>query len=257
MTGAGDAVADGQSEASYAVRLTEAERERRWPNIRPHDAATLIVLDRSGAEPRMLMGRRSPNLRFMPGMFVFPGGRIEPGDRVMRVAGSLNGTCEDRLLKRVQRPSLMRARALALAAIRETFEETGLMLGSRDYGAPAAAPDGPWRQFAEAGVFPELDALTFVARAITPPRRPKRFDTRFFAVDRSAICHEVGGVVGPDSELVELAWVTLDEARALDLPTITRVIIDEVRDRIAAGFGPYLPVPFYYEVRGRFVREEL
>ena len=95
------------------------------------------------------------------------------------------------------------------------------------------------------------------ARAITPPRRPKRFDTRFFAIDASAVAKRIDGIIGPDSELVDLVWVDFDEAKELDLPTITKVIIQEVEARIEGGFAPWLPVPFYWEKRGSFVREEL
>ena len=87
--------------------------------------------------------------------------------------------------------------------------------------------------------------------------RPKRFDTRFFTVDASASAKRIENVVGPDSELIDLVWVDFDEAKELDLPTITKVIIQEVEARIAGGFAPWLPVPFYWEKNGRFVREEL
>ncbi len=241
----------------FARRLSEAARERRWPNVRPVDAATLIIIDRTAPVPKVLMGKRHPDLKFMPGLYVFPGGRIEAGDRAMVAAGTLPSACEARLMARVQRPSMGRARALGLAAIRETFEETGLMIGSRDYGAPESCPEGPWSEFAAQGVFPELERLNFVARAITPPRRPKRFDTRFFAVDREAVCGQVEGVVGPASELTELRWVTFEEAQALGLHGVTQVVLEELEARIAAGFGEHLPVPFYYELNGRFRREEL
>lgn len=236
-------------------RLTKTERERRWPNLRPRDAATLIVLDRTGSEPSVLMGKRHEGHKFMPGKFVFPGGRIEPGDRRMLAAGMLDDRTDAALSARVVRPTSSRNRALALAAIRETYEETGVMLGSADYGAPEIEIDGPWGAFVEAGVYPELDMLQFVARAITPPRRPKRFDTRFFAVDREMAAREEPGFVGPDSELTELVWVPLSQARDLDLPTITHVVLDELDIRLEAGFDPMLPVPFYYEKRGAFVRE--
>lgn len=236
-------------------RLTKTERERRWPNLRPRDAATLIVLDRTGPETRVLMGKRHDSHKFMPGKFVFPGGRIEPGDRRMLAAGMLDDRTDAALSARVVRPTSSRNRALALAAIRETYEETGVMLGSAEYGAPEIEIDGPWRAFVEAGVFPELDMLQFVARAITPPRRPKRFDTRFFAVDREMVAREEPGFVGPDSELTELVWVPLSQARDLDLPTITHVVLDELDIRLDAGFDPMLPVPFYHEKRGAFVRE--
>jgi 8-oxo-dGTP pyrophosphatase MutT (NUDIX family) len=247
---------DATGEA-LTTRLTTAERERRWANVRPKNAATLIIIDRSGTKPKVLMGRRHTGHKFMPGKFVFPGGRIELGDRKMPVMGALNPRAEAALSARVTRPARHLGRALALASIRETFEETGLMLGTKDYGVPDDVPEGPWEAFREHGVFPDLEAVQFVARAITPPKRPKRFDTRFFAVDRRAIAHEVGGVIGPDAELIELAWVNLEEAKRLDLPTITTLILDELETRLKAGFAPELPVPFYYERNRKFQREVL
>jgi len=253
----GAAAGNGRGDA-LADRLTAAERERRWPNLRPRDAATLIVIDHRRSDPKVLMGRRHPALKFMPGKFVFPGGRIEAGDRSMTVTGALHPRAEQALMARVTRPSAQRCRALALAAIRETFEETGLMLGTKEYGSPERAPAGTaWTAFQERGVHPDLETLHFIGRAITPPKRVRRFDTRFFAVDRTAIADEVGGVIGPEAELVELAWVTLDQAKALDLPPITTVILGELEARIAAGFAPQLPVPFFHQQRGRFVRELL
>ncbi len=238
--------------------LVARERNASLPTLRPVDASTLIIMDRRAKPLKILMGRRHDGHRFMPGKFVFPGGRIEAGDRSMTVAGALHPRAEQALMARVTRPSVQRSRALALAAIRETFEETGLLLGTRDYGSPESVPAGtPWEAFREHGVFPDLEALHFIGRAITPPKRVKRFDTRFFAVDRTAIAQEVEGAVGPDSELVELAWVTMAEARRLDLPPITGVLLGELEARIAAGFSPQLPVPFFYQKRGHFVRELL
>ncbi|MBN9471241.1 MAG: NUDIX hydrolase [Bosea sp.] len=243
--------------SDHTVTLTQAERVRTATNLRPADAATMLILDHSGRKPRVLMGKRHPSHKFMPGKYVFPGGRIDPEDRRMIAAGALPGPCEQRLAARCVRPSAQRGRALALAAIRETFEETGLLFGSAEYGAPENPPPGVWSEFASKGIFPDLGAVTFVARAITPPRRPKRFDTRFFTVDASAVAGKVEGIIGPDSELVDLVSVTFDEARELDLPTITKVIIAEVEERLKAGFGAHLPVPFYWEKRGSFVREQI
>ena len=90
--------------------------------------------------PKVLMGKRHAGLKFMPGKFVFPGGRIEAGDRSMAVTGALHPRAEQALMARVTRPSTQRCRALALAAIRETFEETGLLLGTKDYGSPDKRP---------------------------------------------------------------------------------------------------------------------
>ncbi|MFH6781301.1 MULTISPECIES: NUDIX hydrolase [Methylobacterium] len=234
-----------------------AAPERKARPLRIRNAATLIILDRTGDAPKVLMGRRHAGHKFMPGLFVFPGGRIELGDRSMPVAGTLNDRAEAALAERVHPPLFHLGRVLALAAIRETYEETGLMIGTTDYGPPETAPPGAWSAFREAGVMPDLELLEFVARAITPPSRPKRFDTRFFAVDREAVVAETPGIVGPDSELTELAWVNLAEARKLELPRITAIVLDELEARLAAGFSPMLPVPFFRDVDGEHTREEL
>jgi len=239
-----------------AERLTKVERDQTHPNLKPRYAATLIMVDRSGAEPKVLLGKRHAGLKFMAGKFVFPGGRMEPGDRNMPVASELDPNAGDRLMRHVQRPSLHKARALALAAIRETYEETGLLLGKRVEAVPPV-PDGPWQAFAAARVLPDLAQLHFIVRAFTPPRRPRRFDARFFAVDASAIAHRVEGKVGPDSELVELVWLPISEAKKHELPTITQVALDELQARVAKGFGHDLPSPFYRMLHKKFVRAEL
>lgn len=237
----------------FATRLTQAERRQEWPNQRPKDAATLILIDRTGPAARVLMGRRHPNLKFLPGVYVFPGGRLEPYDKSMPVFGVVDSESERRLMQGVQRPTLGRVRGLAAAAIREMYEETGLLVGTKDLGAPAA-PCEAWAPFEQRGVFPNLEALTFVARAITPPRRPRRFDTRFFVADAGAVCDEEPGKVGENSELIDLKWLTFEETQKHELPTVTRVVLDELAARIEAGFGPHLPVPSYAMRNGRFTR---
>jgi 8-oxo-dGTP pyrophosphatase MutT (NUDIX family) len=238
--------------------LTETIRDHKpSPNVRPKTAATMILLDHSAGAPKVLMGKRHAGHKFMPGKFVFPGGRIEPADRRMNIAGPLSEIVEERLSKHVPKPSVSRGRALALAAIRETFEETGLLLGSKDFGAPENPPPGAWTDFAARGVFPVLENLHFIARAITPPGRPKRFDTSFFCADATEIADHVEGVVTPEAELVELVWIPLGEAPSLDLPPITRVVLGELEKRLAAGLSPFLPVPFFFERNKTWIREEL
>ena len=114
-----------------------------------------------------------------------------------------------------------------------------------------------WRAFAQHKVLPDLRNIHFIGRAITPPGRPRRFDARFFTMDASAIAHRVEGVTGPDAELVELVWMPLAEAKELDMPAVTGVMLEELDARIADGFGHDLPVPFYRMIRGSFVREML
>jgi 8-oxo-dGTP pyrophosphatase MutT (NUDIX family) len=221
--------------------------------MRPKDSASLIILDRSGSEPKVLLGRRHEGHAFMPGRFVFPGGRVEAADARMPSASELNS---EALAKLMQGASLRKARALALAAIRETFEETGLMLGIKRAAAPSPA-NGVWSAFAEARVYPDLGPLHFVARAITPPGLSRRFDTRFFAIDAQAVAHRVDGMVGPHAELVELLWIPISQTAALGLHAITAAILDELEARSAAGMGYDLPVPLYRMKNRRFVRELL
>ena len=240
----------------WAERMTKAERDQTFPDSEPRDAATVMLIDRSGAKPKVLLGRRHASHKFMPGKFVFPGGRIEPLDAKMSAVSELDPDMEKKLNARVANPSREFARALALTAVRETAEETGLLLGvKRD--EPPATPGDIWAEFAKACVHPDLGNVHFIARAITPPRRPRRFDARFFTADASSIAHKIEGVVGPDSELVELTWVPIEEATHLDMPTITGVVLEELANRVAAGMGHDLPVPFYFMIEKQFFRELL
>lgn len=246
----------GGSLADRAQRLTDIIRDQSHPYRKPRDAATLILIDRSEKVPKVLLGRRHERHRFMPGKFVFPGGRIEASDRQMAVAAALHASHVTRLMQRMQRPSAVKAAAFALAAIRETYEETGMMLGVPQPGA-IAAPPGAWQAFADAGIVPDLSAIHFIARAITPPGRPLRFDSRFFATDVSAIARREDGFVGPDKELVELVWLPITEAQKLDMPGITAVALEELQDRIATGMSPDHPAPLYRMLHRRVMREPL
>ena len=228
----------------------------KLPYLRPKDSATLILIDRSEPVPKVLLGRRNSRHKFVPGKFVFPGGRVERNDRLMPIAAPLHAHDIDRLMRRVRNPSAARASGFALAAVRETYEETGLMLGTRA-SRSVPTPAGPWRAFAEAGVLPNLGAIHFVARAITPTNRPRRFDSRFFAADISAVAHRLEGFVGPEAELVELVWLPITEASKLDMPRITTIVLEDLRDRIAAGMSHEQPVPFYHVVHKRSVRDTL
>src|SRR5215831_6900658 len=181
-----------------------------------------------------------------------------PASSSFRMAASspVEPRVEARLLQQVERPSRDKARGFVLAAIRETFEETGILIGTKS-ASPLRAPGEPWDAFAQAGILPDLAAVHFVARAITPPGRSKRFDTRFFAVDAGAIAARRDGVVGPDTELTELVWVPIAEASRLDMPAITTAVLEELAARIAAGFSHDLPVPFYRVVNRRRARDLL
>ena len=172
----------------------------------PRHAATVLLLREGDAGVEILLTRRHENLAFMGGLWVFPGGTLSPADvsaaSMSRIPERSREHCA-RLRDIHGRPlPLEQCVGLGIAACRETFEETGLLIGSRTTAAPKA-PAGPWAEFAGQLVQPDLAKIHFIARAITPPRRPRRYDTRFFTADISAVAHRVEGVVGPEAELVE------------------------------------------------------
>ena len=192
---------------------------------------------------------------FMPGRYVFPGGRVDRADRLVEVGSDLR---RDDLLKLMVgmkgTPSEARARALALAAIRETFEEAGLLIGAPVSAGGRSRKAPAWQDFFATGFRPALDRLTFFARAITPPGRPRRYDTRFFCVPAEAIAHKV---TIQDGELSDLEWHSIAQARSLQLPNITRVILEDLGERIAARalHAGEVPVPFYHRRNGSFRRD--
>ncbi len=234
-----------------AKRLTIAERQQTHPNRRPVDASTLLILDHiQGGETRVLMGRRHMRHTFLPGKFVFPGGRVDPGDSRALFDGDYHDVIREKLMRRMKGPKTeARARAFSLAAIRETFEETGVFIGKPD-PAPTrrAAATGPWSDFTVRGLIPDLSPVRFIARAITPPRRPRRFDTRFLVVWADSIAERLAEGTGPSGELEEVDWLTLSDAKKLELPTITQIVIEELEERLAHDrkLAPETPIPFYY-----------
>jgi len=232
------------------------EAKAKTPTLRPRDAATLIIVDRTGHAPRVLLGKRRMDMKFMPGKYVFPGGRVDRADRFVASGDDLPALEIEKLLLDMKGTrSPVRARALALAAVRETFEEAGLVIGTPVNGS-ALPKDASWRRFHETGYAPLLTPLTYFARAITPPGRTRRFDTRFFCVDAAAIAHRTDA---PEEELSGLVWMTIEEARSLDLPPITRVILEDLTDRLKSGelHDAKAPVPYYHNRNGSFRRELL
>jgi len=213
--------------------------------LRPKDAATLILVRKEKGETRVLMGRRHEGMAFMAGKYVFPGGRVDPGDHRIGAGGDLKPHV---VAKLAVGASPRKARGFALAAIRETFEETGVLVGERAPSAPRTRT-AAWKQYFAHGVVPRLDRLEFIARAITPPNRTRRFDARFFMAGGETIAHMLDAA--HNEELLTPCWVTLTEARALDLPSITRIVLDEVEARIGDGGDSARPVPFFRFRRGK------
>jgi 8-oxo-dGTP pyrophosphatase MutT (NUDIX family) len=223
--------------------------------LRPKDAATLILVRRDAGAPRILMGQRHGAMAFQPNKYVFPGGRMDACDTRITAGGNLRPDVLAKLTghttlghTRAGHTTAARARGLALAAIRETFEETGILVGTRDAAIPRTRSPA-WKSFFAHGVVPELQRLHMIGRAITPPNRPRRFDARFFMAEADCIAHELETL--DNDELLKPCWVSFRQARALDLPSITRRMIDEVEAHAEHGHDPARPVPFFRFLNGR------
>ncbi|MGR3758024.1 MAG: NUDIX hydrolase [Tranquillimonas sp.] len=203
------------------------------------DAATIILVRNAATAPAVLMGQRGADAAFMPEKYVFPGGAVDAADAGVPMARPLNGLCAGRLKERT---GALAPATIAAAAIRELWEETGLILGRPHRWPGACAPS--WRSFAETGHLPAPSGMRFVFRAITPPGRPRRFDCRFFLADAANLSGNPDDFSAAQDELRHLRWVPLDEARQLDLPFITSVVLAEVAARLPA-LEPPESVPFF------------
>lgn len=246
--------------------VSAAELRQKGRAVRPKDAATLIIVrtdDASGkdfgaksdgagsrSEPSVLLGKRAATHKFMPNKFVFPGGKVDRGDGRIQPPHDLHPAVMARLTTGC---SATRARALALAAIRETYEETGLILGEPE--TPTIKTRSPaWADFLQHDINPRLDILQYVARAITPPYRNRRFDARFFMVDAKHIQSELHERPQGSGELLDLHWVTLSKAKEIEqLPHITRAVLTELERRLQEGEGPEATGPFVHTRNGKQV----
>lgn len=236
--------------------IEEEKEDSSHPYRRPKDAATLVLVDRSGNVPKVLVGRRHDKVVFQPGKFVFPGGRVDASDNRIPIAADIPKDLEKKLIGGSPTISPGRARALAIAAIREACEETGLCLGRKTANGTASRLAGEWTPFADAGLLPDPSGLFLIARAITPPGRVRRFDTRFFTADASSIAHRIEGVVHADAELVELVWLELDSPSLDGLHSMTKNVLRDLAQRLTLGpLSHAADVPFYHFQGGGWQRD--
>ncbi len=203
------------------------------------DAATVIALRHRANDPHVLMGQRGASAAFMPNKFVFPGGAVDRADADIPLARPLPALCAARLAEDCTQDI---THALATAAIRELWEETGLILGEAG-NWPNEVPDD-WKSYADTGHLPSAHTLQFVFRAITPPGRPRRFDARFFLLDADEIASDPDDFSAACDELSHLQWVPLAKVRDFDLPFITEVVLAEIAARVGDP-NPPASVPFF------------
>ena len=212
-------------------------REAGTTAPRPKDAATVIVWRRRRGRIEVLMGERHRAHSFMPQRYVFPGGRVDAGDARVRRASDMTSTVAAQLA-RTTRPG--RGRSIVTAAVRETFEETGLLIGASDPTPQKPVPQG-WERFFETGLAPALDRLVYVARAITPPFRPQRFDARFFMIE----AEETQGRLQGSGELEKLDWVPLGGSDGMELATVTRRVLEYVDELFSGAREPDDRIPLF------------
>jgi len=176
-----------------AERAREIAEGTRQPAV-PRDAATVILIRQAGSGVEAFLLRRVAELEFAPGACVFPGGSVDPSDADSGIGWT--GPAPAELGRRLDVPP-DRARALVCAAVRETFEEAGVLLAGPDASPADLVRDGAGlagdRQallagttslaevLSRRGLVVRADLLIPWARWITPEASPRRFDTWFFA----------------------------------------------------------------------------
>ena len=231
------------------MKITDNERAKRKELTRapkPRIASTLVLTTGQKSNPKILMGQRSKRHDFMPSVYVFPGGRVDRVDSYAPYAGDLSARTE-RILEAAYTPR--KARAVALASLRETWEETGLMLGT-SAKTTRNTNSASYDAFRQAGQLPDLGGLEVFGRAVTPPHRHKRFDAWFFV-------KHLGDIAPPStqdsSELLNVGWFTFAEIEQLETQRATDMMLRVLRDYLATDRPP--PGIFYSRaVRGKFVQ---
>ena len=245
-----------------AARLADIEAGRITPAT-PRDAATVMVLrssegpapGRSAPDVEVLMLRRTAAMKFAPGAYVFPGGSVDPADYGAEIGWQ--GPSPAEFGARLGASAEV-ARALVCAAVRETFEESGVLLAGVPDGDPAsllAQPSGPsWdadrmalasgaltlaELLARRGLVLRADLLVPWARWITPEGESRRFDARFFA----AALPDGQEVAGHEAETDHVAWLrpadAIGSAKAGEISLLppTATTLNDFAVAVAAGGG--------------------
>ena len=215
-------------------------------NVEIKDAASVILIRNRKTNPSVLMGQRGKNAAFMPKKFVFPGGAVEETDFQINSFKPLNVTCKTRMAYECNEALVL---ALTNAAIRELFEETGIILGTK--GKWSGNIPYEWKQFVDLGLVPDGSKFQFVFRAITPPGRPRRFDARFLYLDADLLSANVDldDFSRASDELSHLQWIPIQDVRRFDLPFITEVVFAEVIANLNDNMTPKR-VPFFQNSDG-------
>jgi len=194
------------------------------------DAATVILLRQKKDSTYVLMGQRGNKAAFMPSKYVFPGGAVDEDDANVELFKSINKKGID-LLHQYSEKKI--AKELSVAAIRELWEEAGLRLCAKVENIVSVSPG--WEDFCNGCYLPDASNLEYVFRAITPPGRPRRFDARFFICRAENVHGNLDDFSYASTELSHLHWIDINDVKSLNLPFITEVVLNEVKEIIKDG----------------------
>ncbi len=219
-------------------------RDKGAKAVRPLDAATVIIWRKQRRHTEILMGQRHHAHKFLPHRYVFPGGRVDGQDSRVRSSDEVDSAVARQLSRTTSKG---RGRSIVVAAIRETFEETGLIIGKADPLPHRPAPKG-WEHFFGAGYAPSLNCLEYIARAVTPIFRPIRFDTRFFMVRAESVVGDLQG----SGELINLGWIPINKTPELELANVTRNVLAYAEELINSPLpqSEDRKIPNFKHVRG-------
>lgn len=229
-------------------RLTKVETRKRAElkrAPRPRLASTIVLYTGSRQNPKILMGQRSPRNDFMPSVFVFPGGRVDRSDSYAPFGGDLSVRTA-RILEAAYSPR--KSRACVLAAIRETWEETGLMLGQSGRWTKNVN-DISWDAFRQAGIMPDLSEIEVFGRAVTPPHRHKRFDTWFFIQKFDGDMSNIED----SGELSNVGWYNWEDIKTLELQRATTMMLAVLKDYLKTQRPPNAIFHSYMN-RGKYIQ---
>jgi len=223
--------------SNQSAALRPGDIPRRSPDslhpVKPKDSASLLVLRQGSACLEVLMGRRGRKAVFC-NAYVFAGGKVDRVDRLAQPASDLLPDLGQRLSSDPHK-----ARTFAMAAVRETFEETGLMLGAP--GDVGETGSESWDEIRALGLAPDLGKLAYVGHAITPAARAVRFNARFFCAWEQDMTGELGG----SGELAELAYIPIEDALKLQMVDVTLFMLEEMLRREDNGFATPTSYPFF------------
>ena len=230
------------------IRMTDKEREQRKAlkrAVRPRIASTIVLTHGPKDNPKILMGHRSAKHDFMPSVYVFPGGRVDRADSYADYAGELSPRTA-RILEAAFTPR--KARAVALASIRETYEETSLFLGAKE-PTIRNINNPSYDAFRQAGLKPDLSGIEVFGRAVTPPHRHKRFDAWFFVkhLDTPNL-----PAISESAELQNVGWFTFKQIEKLELQRATEMML-MVLGQYLAKKRPPKDIFYSYARQGKYV----